>query len=280
MIRSWNERFKVTSDTVIAGTTQCIFCGKGYCLELAKPVEQRQDWLMWVDADSIILNPAIPPTIFLPPTDISDIHFIASKDQNGLNNGIVFLRVHPWTVSMLLETAGNPLFHPEIDLGWSADQTSMANVLAKEEGGFDGTGYKRHGIYMPRIFFNAYQFGHGFEGDKGNLLVHLPGMTYTEKWDHMGRWLDILEGEGGREWEVSLEESGYENKTISFWNVVRDVKREIQETESAIGSMAEPMAEPKAAKRDAVNKLKKVLWEEADDVDLMRRRLSELVSLK
>ncbi|OAA79264.1 hypothetical protein LEL_02750 [Akanthomyces lecanii RCEF 1005] len=175
---------------------------------------------------------------------------------------------------MLLETAGNPLLRPEIDLGWSADQTSMANVLAKEEGGFDGAGYKQHGIYMPRILFNAYQFGHGFEGDKGNLLVHLPGMTYTEKWEHMARWLDIVEGEGGQEWEVSLEESGYENKTVAFWNVVRGVKREIRETESAIGSMAET----DTAKRDAVDKLKKVLWEEADDMDLMRRRLSELHS--
>lgn len=58
--------------------------------------------------------------------------------------------------------------------------------------------------------------------------------------------------------------------------MVRDVKREIQETESAIGSMAETGT----AKRDAVDKLNKVLWEEADDVDLMRRRLGELVSLR
>ncbi|KAK3187349.1 hypothetical protein K4F52_003981 [Lecanicillium sp. MT-2017a] len=156
--------------------------------ELAKPAEQRIEWLMWVDADSIILNPAIPPDIFLPPPDIDDIHFIASKDHNGLNTGIIFLRIHRWTANMLIETLGNPLFHPEIDLGWSADQTSMAHVLAKEDGGPDGTGYKRHAIYLPRAWFNAYQHSDGFDGSKGDLLVH--SQAYLAK--DGGIWHDGL----------------------------------------------------------------------------------------
>ncbi len=149
----------------------------------------------------------------------------------------------------------------------------MARVLAKEDGGSDGTGYKRHAIYLPRIWFNAYEFSHGFEGSKGDLLVHFPGL-FGERWEHMARWLDTVEGEAAAEWEVDLEQCGYENKTSAFWKVVTDIKAEITDLEGKKDGLADADGE------GPVSQLKKVWWEEADDVDLMRKKLDELMGMR
>lgn len=215
-----------------------------------------------MDADSIILNHSIPPELFLPPEDIDDIHVVATKDHNGLNTGIMFLRVHSWTVNMLIESIANPLFYPEIDLGRLADQTSMAQVLEKETGGPDGTGYKSHCVYMPRILFNAYEFSHGFEGVHGTFLVHFPGLE-NERWEHMSRWLDIMEGEGREEWQLSIVETNYAAMVYLLWDNVREAKRELKTVERKKGT---PMDK-------AARELELALWEEAHNETLVTSKL-------
>ncbi|KAF7172144.1 hypothetical protein CNMCM5623_004398 [Aspergillus felis] len=69
-----------------------------------RKMEERVDWLMWVDADSIILNGAIPAEIFLSPSDLDNVHLVATKDHNGLNAGVIFLHVHPLTINMIIES--------------------------------------------------------------------------------------------------------------------------------------------------------------------------------
>lgn len=174
--------------------------------ELAKPPQERLEWLVyglshpfptgcrlliariqvntphqrWADADTIILNKEIPLDIFLPPPDMEQIHCVVSKDHNGLNTGVLFLQVHQWTVSFLIETIGYPLYQPEQDLGSSADQTSMDRVLSKTIDGPEGKGYQDGWIYTPRSWTNAYEWGRDFEGHVGTLLIHFPGMSIAK----------------------------------------------------------------------------------------------------
>ncbi|KAL4794580.1 hypothetical protein BDV19DRAFT_390181 [Aspergillus venezuelensis] len=111
--------------------------------ELAKPAKERVEWFMWVDADSVIINPAIPLDIFLPPPDLSDTHLVATKHHKGLNTGIFFMRVHQWLVRMLVESMGYPIYNPKVDLGVQADQTAMEKVLNQ-------TSYRDGVTYLPR----------------------------------------------------------------------------------------------------------------------------------
>lgn len=226
----------------------------------------------WVDADSIIINPAIPVDIFVPPPGLEDVHFIASKDQNGLNTGIVFLHVHPWTVSMLVETLALPIYRPDIDLGRSADQDAMAQVLSKTWDGPDGRGYADGMVYLPRTWINTYEWHHAYEGKKGDMLVHFPGLE-DDRWPHMDNWLNIVE-KTPLEWEVSLEDSGYSDLTTQFWQqyrAARDLVNNIQED-----ILLSPAGAATSARQNAVNNLRRALQQNADEPEYVQQMVDEL----
>jgi hypothetical protein len=175
----------------------------------------------WFDADSILINPKIPLEIFLPPPDFDHINFLTTKDHNGLNTGVFFMRVDPWSVTFLTKSMGLPMFRADIDLGFSIDQEAMANVFQESE-----YGYAR--IYQPRQWFNTYEFDHGYEGKKGNMLVHFPGLG--DRWNHMSRWLDTIE-QNPEEWEVELSNTTYQAEIDQFWSALREGKKALDEAE-------------------------------------------------
>jgi hypothetical protein len=223
-----------------------------------------------VDADSIILNNDIPVEVFLPPSDLKDIHLVAAQDQNGLNTGIMFLHVHPWTISFLTETMGYPLYLPSIDLGRSADQEGMRRVLNKTTGGPNGRGYADGVAYLPRPWINTYEWDWAYEGKKGDLLVHFPGLE-ERRWPHMAKWLDIVEMTP-HEWDMPLAETGYPNRTAAYWSQLRNAKEGIKLAEKKIQSGETVSEDTKVA----VNALKNALREESDNMDLIQERLKGL----
>ncbi|OAQ99598.1 hypothetical protein LLEC1_05921 [Akanthomyces lecanii] len=280
--------------------------------ELSKPADERIEWMMWVthkchvhrhkscyassnmlltfplqtrdrwvDADSILINPEIPAEIFLPPADLADIHAVATKDHNGLNTGIIFVRVHPWTVTMLSETIGYPLHHPEVGLGGNADQDVMAGIFKKQQGGPDGAGYANDVIYIPRPLINAYEFSHGFEGERGSFIVHFPGMEEA-RWSHMAGWLSAIEKTPGK-WEVPLPETPHANTTDVFWRQVRAARAAIRSTERDLASSDKVVAGTERDVNDAklaVELMKDALREQSDDLELMQARIAELERLR
>ena len=62
----------------------------------------------------ILLNPRMPLEIFLPPEEFDHIHFLGTHDEEGLNCGVFFIRVHEWSVQMLLDVLAIPDHHPEV----------------------------------------------------------------------------------------------------------------------------------------------------------------------
>lgn len=240
--------------------------------ELAKPPSKRMEWLMWIDADSIIINPAIPVDIFLPPPDLEEIHFIASKDQNGLNTGIVFFHVHPWTVSMLVEALAHPLYLPEIDLGRSADQEAMARIMAKTWNGPEGRGYADGMAYLPRPWINTYEWHHAYEGKKGDLLVHFPGLE-DDRWPHMANWLDIVE-KTPLEWEVPLDNTKYPDLTRQYWDKFRAARDLVNSVQEDI--WLSPVGTVTSARQEAVNNLRLALQQNADEPEYLQQRVDEL----
>ena len=188
--------------------------------ELAKHPRERSMWLMWVDGDSIIINPEIMPQIFLPPPDFNNVNFLVTKDHNGMNTGVFFLRVCDWSVKFMSKVLAYPLFRPDVDLGRSADQSAM-ELVAQEEG------FRGATLYQPRVWYNTYEFHHGYEGDAGRMLVHFPGLE-QDRWAHMAKWLMIVEGAQAAKWRIALEETEYPGEIHSFWSALRGAREVLQ----------------------------------------------------
>ncbi|KAL4931663.1 cytochrome P450 [Aspergillus undulatus] len=237
--------------------------------ELARPDGERVEWLMWVDADSVIINPAIPLEIFLPPSNVENVHLVATKDHKGLNTGIFFLRVHQWTVNMLVEALAYPVYKPDIDLGMQVDQTAMERILNQ-------TTYKANVTCLPRTWINTYEWTHAYEGTKGNLLVHFPGLG-EQRWEHMEKWLDTVE-RTPEEWEVRVSETWYLQQTEEFWDRIHKANKIISSHEKRQVGEKGPSPIPSSSDRDldrAVNELKKVLYEEPYEGELLDQRIKD-----
>ena len=197
---------------------------------------------------------------------------ISTKDQNGLNTGIVFFHIHQWTVDFLIETLSYPLHLPDTDLGVSADQEAMSRILKKSSGGPEGRGYREGNVYLPRSWINTYEFHHAYEGKKGDMLVHFPGLEEA-RWSHMANWLNITE-RTPHEWEVPLEQTDYPGKISKFWETFRAVKQAANIAEDSV--MHAPEGAPTSARLAAIAQLRIALQEHADEPELLEQRLSEL----
>lgn len=217
-----------------------------------------------MDADSAVVNPALPLSIFLPPENRSEIHLLASKDQAGFNAGMFFIKVHEWSLKILAQAMTYEWHKPDIDLSF-LEQTSLYYE-------FNNTANREHVLYQPRPWFNTYEWHHAYEGEKGDMLVHFPGLE-DDRWNHMRTWLDILEGPGQAEWELPLEETRYPAEISEFWdtlNTAEQTKNKAQEQIEKSG-----YATPELAA--ATSHLEAVLWSETDQVEVMKAATAEVV---
>lgn len=169
----------------------------------------------WVDADSILLNPALSPALFLAPEASEQVFARVTANHNGLNNGLFYLCIHQRALDLLTQTIDYPLAHPDEDLGWSAGQAAMANVISSIETQTELDGGPSGIVWVPREWFNTYQFEHGFEGQPGHFVVHFAGLGGT-RITHMASWLEELEVHQAR-WEIPLESTFYKTAVPEFW---------------------------------------------------------------
>jgi galactosyl transferase GMA12/MNN10 family len=225
-----------------------------FCHTISYPANSSR----WVDADSIIINPALPVEIFLPPHDFANVHFLVTKDHNGLNTGIFFVRVHEWSVKMMAKALAYPMFQTDVDLGTSADQAAIARI-------FNETEFSPNVLYQPRVWYNTYEFHHGFEGQQGDLLVHFPGLE-EDRWRLMSDWLDTVEGPKAQDWETTLARTRYPEQIDRFWTQVRECRAVLADVRKYIDAMEHVPDNL----RDAVEHLSKVLSYETDQIETMR----------
>lgn len=170
----------------------------------------------WVDADSMIVNPAISPCAFLPPDQLSDIFALVTADHQGLNNGIFFLRVSPASVDLLTQILDYPLAHPDEDLGWFGEQRAMELVIQAVEAQSKAQGSSSGIAWIPRLWVNAFEWEHGYEGEPGHFMVHFAGLAET-RLRHMQNWLNELQ-QNQAKWEIPLEKTFYAEAVPKFWD--------------------------------------------------------------
>ncbi|KAH7055983.1 hypothetical protein B0J12DRAFT_709640 [Macrophomina phaseolina] len=178
--------------------------------ELARPAEARLEWLLWVDGDTVVLNPCVPPSKFLPPDPA--VHMVVSRDANGLNNGIFLLRVNAWALELLAGVVGFRHRRPAVALAF-ADQSAMEKLLLED-------GFRPNVAYVPQRWFNAY---HAFQNEtlgperirRGDFLVHFAGRPHRE--EEMEYWLGVAERHAP-DWELEFYRTGYPGEIEDFWN--------------------------------------------------------------
>lgn len=202
--------------------------------QMLLPPEERYEWIFWADRDSIILDYCRPKSSFLPPehTNLHDtdddsakhnqIHLLATKDVNGLNAGVFFLRVHPWSIAFLENVLAYRFFNPGVHLPFS-EQSAMSNVLESAE-------FSPHVVYAPWEWFNTYpnsDFGPEeyrkredvegllhFQSRRGDFLMHFAGSW--DKEEPMEAWLDVTENMGNV-WEQKRVQRDISDDVKTFW---------------------------------------------------------------
>ncbi|KAF2461885.1 hypothetical protein BDY21DRAFT_375811 [Lineolata rhizophorae] len=141
--------------------------------ELAKPAEQRVEWIMWTDAHTVVLNPHVPLHAFVPPPDFPTVHFVGPRTASGaLCSSSFFLRAHPWSLDLLTRALAYPLLNapadpfsppgsgasdpaaaPSLDPDTTMDALALAAALNASAASDDPAHH--HAIYPPRAWFAA-----------------------------------------------------------------------------------------------------------------------------
>ncbi|KAK3632992.1 hypothetical protein LTR56_016040 [Elasticomyces elasticus] len=189
--------------------------------ELSKPESERLEWLFWVDADTIILNPYVPIEAFLPPAgrEFEDVHMIFTEDWNGLNNGVFPVRVNRWSVDLFSAIVSFRYYRPDDPLPMR-DQSAMGDLLEEPH-------FSKHLVQAPQRWFNAYQGEHNetlapFQIRRGDLLVHFAGVPDREK--RMSYWLDRAE-QHLDDWEIPVKSTSYPQESKDLWSEVRSSRK-------------------------------------------------------
>ncbi|KAL9098692.1 MAG: hypothetical protein Q9163_005695 [Psora crenata] len=256
--------------------------------EMRKPEGNRLEWLFWVDADTVLMNPKIPLDIFLPPFEYPHIHLLCTQDPRYINNGVFFLRVHPWSIKFISAIIASPVLRPEVKLEYR-DQTAFGELLKEKE--FGG-----NYILVPQRWFNAYQREldddqqRGFQINRGDLLVHFPGVPHRDK--RMRSFIDRAERHLP-EWELEVGNTTLPREITEFWaqeheklartrdeavKLAEEAEVLVKRTEGWLERFSGLMVE--GASRDrillAVDALKRVLYEREDDVGALTNAIGNL----
>jgi hypothetical protein len=246
--------------------------------ELAKPQEERLEWLLWVDADTIMLNPYVPLEIFLPPSpQFDDIHLLVTNDWNGLNNGVFPVRVNQWAVELFSAIISSRYYKPDQDLTFR-DQSAMDTLLKDKK-------FAAHTVEAPQRWFNAYQGEHNetlapYQVRRGDFLVHFAGVINRD--ERILFWLERAE-QHLPDWEMEVQHTSYPAEVKDFWNQkagqraarqaeVAEARRKANElvaqTESRMAEYQDRLVQADASSiRDRVSALRNML-EKGDSVEL------------
>ncbi|KAM0710596.1 hypothetical protein Q7P35_002268 [Cladosporium inversicolor] len=179
--------------------------------ELGRDETVQLQWLVWFDADAIIINPLIPLETFLPPADMSGVQALVTEDWNGLNNGVFYLRVSAWNVEMLSAVLAYRTFRPDESLPFT-EQSAMAAILKDPK-------FHSNVTVVPSIWFNAYPSGRStngisYQAKQGDMVLHFAGVN--NKPSALRDWLLTIAKERDL-WERPLADTALVTQVRTFW---------------------------------------------------------------
>lgn len=182
---------------------------------MAKPDYARLQWLMWFDADTLVINPLIAVETFLPTHDLDGVNLLVTEDWNGLNNGVFLLRVNAWSVNMLTNVLSYPSFKPDEKLPFT-EQSAMERMIQDPR-------FASGCIYVPPRWFNSYprsedEAWNKYHVEKGDMMLHFAGVGDRPRM--MRAFLDRVIAERDS-WEIAVAKMPLADEVAGFWNNVR-----------------------------------------------------------
>jgi hypothetical protein len=182
--------------------------------EMAKPEDVRLRWLMWFDADTLVVNPLISVEAFLPTNGLDGINLLVTEDWNGLNNGVFVLRVSAWSVNFLANILSYPSYKPDEDLPFT-EQSAMERMIRDPR-------YAGASIYVPPRWFNSYPRCEDepwtkYQVERGDMIVHFAGVGDRPRM--VRAFYDHVASEREK-WEVPISETTLPEEIADFWRNV------------------------------------------------------------
>ncbi|EME27322.1 hypothetical protein Gasu2_37240 [Galdieria sulphuraria] len=130
-------------------------------LALAACVGRPNYWLLWSDADALIVNQSIP----LEDIIDNDYDIILTEDWLMINAGVFLLKCSPWNIQFL-----NKVYHDrEFDKARALDQSALQTYIDKL-----GDKATQHVKYIAKHVMNVYLE----EYRPGDFLLHMAGKLY------------------------------------------------------------------------------------------------------
>lgn len=135
----------------------------------------KHDWIVHLDADTLITNPDITFESILEGVS-DEASFVVSKDINGLNDGVLFIRNDEFSKIVLEEV-------------WSSYGEMNIHCAQDAFAGMLESGYIRPSLFhfVPQKQINAYAYREYGEYDQpgtwevGDFILHLPGMGNNKR---------------------------------------------------------------------------------------------------
>lgn len=261
-------------------------------------MNSNSDVCSWFDCDSVLMNPKLGLSHFLPPAEFSDANVLVTNDANGLNNGVFFIRVSAWAIEVMSANVAYRTFHPDEELTFQ-DQSALDNIFHMEK-------FLDQVVYCPQRWFNAYQSGflnESIEANqvrRGDLVVHFAGVG--NKLERMNYWCDIAE-KHLPDWEVEIVHTSLLDEIDEFWSqkrskdaiekqdlrdarlsgteLVNEIERNMTLYREYLTDEEQVRIQDSAQKvREQVKKQNKVLiWGAIQDLQEVRQKLHNLVRI-
>jgi hypothetical protein len=183
--------------------------------EMSKPEGIRLRWLMWFDADTLVINPLIPIKSFLPTKHLDGINLLVTEDWNKkLNNGAFLLRVSAWSVNFLTNIVSYPSYKPDQDLAF-AEQSAMERMIQDPK-------YASGCIYVPPRWFNTYprgedEFWTKYHVERGDMMLHFARAGDRPR---MIRAFNEHVASEREKWEIPISKTTLPEEVADFWRNV------------------------------------------------------------
>jgi hypothetical protein len=181
--------------------------------EMSKPEAIRLRWIMWFDANTLVINPLIPVEAFLPPAHLGGINLLVTENWNGLNSGVFLLRVSAWSVDFLTNILSHLSFKPDEDLPF-AEKSAMERMIQDPR-------YASACIYVPPRWFNSYprdedeSWTNKYPVQKGDMMLRFAGVS-EDRPRMISAFYDHVVSDR-EEWEVPLSETTLPEEIAGFW---------------------------------------------------------------
>ncbi len=158
------------------------------------------DWLLYLDADALIMNPAVPIAAYLDRR----YDFIATNDGNGFNSGAMLVQNTPWSQQWLRQLWAQEHLVTGKNLPFLYEQRAFHALLSA-----DPSIEVKHVKYLPPCAFNSQlKKSPADKGQyvRGDFVLHFAGYHGVTKGAMLCRYAAALH----REW-VPLQDQQINN---------------------------------------------------------------------